>query len=84
VAVTLAYRGEQDAVSVPAGAIVRDVSGTAWVYEVVAEHQFERRRVEVERVDGGHAHLARGLAEGARVVVAGSVELFGFEFGAGK
>jgi cobalt-zinc-cadmium efflux system membrane fusion protein len=84
VAVTLTYGGETSGATIPTNAVIRDVSGTAWVYEVVSEHNFERRRVEIDRVDGATAHLLRGIAEGARVVAEGSVELYGFEFGSGK
>jgi RND family efflux transporter MFP subunit len=84
VAVTLAYGGETSNTSIPASAVMRDVGGTAWVYEAVSEHTFERRRVEIERVDGPSAHLLRGMSEGARVVAAGAAELYGFEFGSGK
>jgi hypothetical protein len=40
--------------------------------------------VEVSRVVGGKAVLALGPKLGTPVVTAGSVELFGTEFGAGK
>jgi RND family efflux transporter MFP subunit len=84
VAVTLSYRGDAEMTSVPAAAVVRDVNGTAWIYEALADHAYERRRVEIERVDTGLALVSRGVAPGARVVAEGSAELYGFEFGAGK
>ncbi len=84
VAVTLGYRGDAEAIHVPAEAVVRDVGGTAWVYEAVADHAFERRRIEVDRVAGGFALVSRGLAPDARVVAEGAAELYGFEFGSGK
>jgi RND family efflux transporter MFP subunit len=84
VALTLTYAGETSGTSIPASAVIRDVGGTAWVYEAVSEHAFERRRVEVERVEEGFASVSRGIAEGARVVAEGSAELYGFEFGSGK
>jgi len=37
--------------------------------------------VEVSRIAGDRASLARGPAPGARVVTAGAAELFGTEFG---
>jgi membrane fusion protein, heavy metal efflux system len=84
VAVTLTYAGEATQTSVPAASVIRDVSGMAWVYEAVADNTFERRRVEVEHVEGSDARLARGLAPGVKVVAEGAPELYGFEFGSGK
>lgn len=69
------------ALDVPASAILTDINGGEWVYVETAPRQFERRRVEVARIVGGRAMLARGLACGVRVVTAGAAELFGTEFG---
>ncbi len=69
------------AIEVPASAILTDINGGEWVYVETAPRQFERRRVEVARIVGGRASLARGLASGVRVVTAGAAELFGTEFG---
>lgn len=84
VAVTLAYGEELRAVHVPESAIVRDVTGTAWVYVVAGEHAYERRRVEVDAITEHGARLSRGLADGVAVVTTGVSELFGVEFGTGK
>lgn len=69
------------ALDVPASAILIDINGGEWVYVETAPRQYERRRVEVARIVGGRAMLARGLASGVRVVTAGAAELFGTEFG---
>lgn len=69
------------ALDVPASAIVTDINGGEWVYVETAPRQYERRRVEVARITGGRAMLARGLASGVRVVTTGAAELFGTEFG---
>lgn len=84
VALTLVYAGDVDGLCVPPGAVVRDVAGGSWVYVTHSPHVFERRRVEVERVVGTCARIARGLGPDAQVVATGAVELFGFEFGSGK
>ena len=84
VEVTLATHGRTERAQVPWSAVLHDVHGGAWVYENTAPHVFVRRRVEVERVEGASALLARGPAPGARIVTAGAAELFGTEFGAGK
>jgi hypothetical protein len=69
---------------VPYGAVVHDVLGGAGVYVAKGPTEFERVRVEVERVDGSLAVLARGPKAGTAVVVTGTAEHFGTEFGAGK
>jgi len=67
--------------SVPASAIVYDIHGGEWTYVRVGPHAYERRRVQVARIDGTAAMLARGLSDSDRVVTAGAAELFGTEFG---
>jgi membrane fusion protein, heavy metal efflux system len=90
VGVTLSERapeqpGQSDeSLVVPWSAVAHDINGGAWVYENVAPQQYVRRRVEVRRVVGSQAVLARGPAAGAKIVTAGVAELFGTEFGAGK
>ncbi len=84
VGVTLAERDSEESLVVPWSAIVHDINGGAWVYENIAPQQYARRRVEVRRVVGSLAALARGPAVGAKVVTAGAAELFGAEFGVGK
>jgi hypothetical protein len=69
------------ALDVPASAILTDINGGEWVYVETAARTYERRRVEVARITGGRAVLARGLDAGAKVVTAGAAELFGTEFG---
>lgn len=83
VTVDVPLRTAREAAVVPWSAVVFDVSGGAWVYEVVRDRTFARKRVAVERVAGDVAVLARGPAAGARVVAVGAAELFGTEFGAG-
>lgn len=69
--------------AVPWSAVVTDVHGGEWVYEVTAPGTFARRRVAVRRVEGDRALLSRGPREGATVVAVGAMELYGTEFGAG-
>lgn len=82
--VTIALREPEDALVVPWNAVLHDVNGGHWVYEQTAAHVFARRRVEVRRVAGTLAVLARGPQPGTLVVTDGAVELFGTEFGTGK
>jgi RND family efflux transporter MFP subunit len=69
---------------VPWSAVVFDAVGGAWVYVETTEHAYERRRVDLARVEGDLAVLERGPSPASRVVRAGASELFGVEFGAGK
>jgi len=83
VMVQLPLRARTSMAVVPDGAIVWDIHGGAWVYEVAGAHTFLRRRVEVHHVAGGEARVSRGLSAGTEVVTVGAAELFGVEFGAG-
>ncbi len=84
VGVTLSLKGSTDSLVVPWSAVVYDINGGAWVYENTAPQQFVRRRVEVTRVAGSQAVLARGPAVGTKIVTTGVAELFGTEFSTGK
>ena len=85
VGATLTLVGAEESTVVPWSAILHDAQASTWVYVQVAEHAYERRRVEVERVSGDVAVLARGPEVGTAVVVTAATELFGTEFGsAGK
>lgn len=75
---------DERGLAVPLSAVVRDMSGGSWVYERTDSVTFIRRRVEVARVAGSLAILASGPKPGTKVVTAGTAELFGTEFGAGK
>jgi len=75
---------EEKALVAPLSAVVRDMSGGAWVYERADSTRFVRRRIDIARVVGGRAVLAMGPRVGTRIVTAGAAELFGTEFGTGK
>lgn len=68
----------------PFNAVLHDIHGGQWVYEVVAPHTYARRRIQVARVSGGLAVLATGPGAGTKIVTDGSAELFGTEFFTGK
>lgn len=70
--------------AIPLTALVRDMNGGSWVYERKDSVTFIRRRVDVARLSGAYAILAMGPKAGTPIVTAGSAELFGTEFGAGK
>ncbi|CAN5309094.1 hypothetical protein BH11PSE5_BH11PSE5_22740 [soil metagenome] len=81
VAVALPLGGTDAGLSVPTGAIVRDIYGGEWVYRRTALNSYVRQRIEVASVTGDVALLSRGLQRGAEIVTDGAAELFGTEFG---
>jgi len=83
VMVELPLKSSEKGLVVPEASLLYDIHGDAWVYEDLGGHAYARRRVQVARHAGDRAVIARGLAEGAKVVTAGAAELFGTEFGAG-
>lgn len=84
VMVDLPMNGERESLVVPRAAVIRDIHGIGWVYTRSGPHQFERARVTVQFTTDALAVLSSGPAEGTEIVVDGSAELFGTEFGAGK
>jgi multidrug efflux pump subunit AcrA (membrane-fusion protein) len=69
---------------VPDSAMLYDLHGSTWVYVDQGNNTYVRRRVDVARHVAGKIVIARGLAQGTRVVTRGAAELFGTEFGTGK
>jgi RND family efflux transporter MFP subunit len=84
VAVELRLHGEEQSLTVPDKSILYDIYGGTWVYSVVSDRCFERRRVAIRYTLDGRAVLAEGPPQGTAVVVDGAAELFGTEFGIGK
>jgi cobalt-zinc-cadmium efflux system membrane fusion protein len=84
VSVQVPLTGEEQALVVPTAAVVYDLNGGAWVYEATGATTFVRRRIEVRSQVGGKTLITRGIDAGKKVVTAGTAELFGTEFGAGK
>lgn len=84
VGAALPLRAEQESLVVPWSAVLHDIHGGTWVYEMVAPQTFVRRRVQVRYVVNSIAVLATGPKPGAMVVTDGASELFGTEFGFGK
>jgi RND family efflux transporter MFP subunit len=68
------------AITIPESAILRDLQGGTWVYEVRAPHVFARRRVELGGPAGSGVVVTRGLDDGVRIVTVGAAELYGTEF----
>ncbi len=84
VEVSLALQGSEESLVAPAAGVLYDIHGNTWLYESLGEQAYTRRRVEVRRIVGANAILARGPSVGAKIVTDGAAELFGTEFGAGK
>lgn len=84
VVVQLEAEGQEPRLAVPWSSVVRDAEGGAWVFVRLAPHQYRRQRVEVQRREGEQLVLSRGPVAGTPVVVAGAVELWGYELGADR
>jgi membrane fusion protein, heavy metal efflux system len=84
VRVTLATRVPSEVLVVPRASVLLDAVGGTWVYARTADHAYERRRIDVARIENDFAVLARGPDVGTPVVSVGASALFGVEFGVGK
>lgn len=84
VTVFLSTNHPAEALVVPFSSVVFDALGGAWIYAEKAEHVYERRRIDIARIEDDLAVLAQGPAASTRIVRAGTSELFGVEFGVGK
>ncbi len=84
VGVRIPLIGEAESLTLPWSAVIHDIHGGTWVYEMTAEHKFARRRIVVRFAQEGIAVLASGPAVGTKVVTAGATELFGTEVGFSK
>jgi RND family efflux transporter MFP subunit len=89
VAVSVPLQGEGESLVVPSSAVLYDIHGTSWVYEQIEPLVYARHRVLVAYVtppDAAQSEMAvlsEGPEPGTEVVVEGTAELFGTEFGAG-
>jgi cobalt-zinc-cadmium efflux system membrane fusion protein len=83
VSVQLALAGAANsasALTIPESAVLRDLQGGTWVYEVRAPHVYARRRVELGDASPGGVPVTRGLTANTRIVTVGAAELYGTEF----
>jgi len=69
--------------TVPYSTLLYDAKGDTWVFEVVEPRSYQRKRVEVENVDGETVVMAGGPAPGTAVVTVGAALLYGTELGTG-
>jgi hypothetical protein len=68
---------------VPHAAVLYDEHGDTWAFTSPEPLTFLRRRIEVDRIEGGLAVLQDGPAPGTTVVTVGAAELLGAELGVG-
>jgi hypothetical protein len=78
---TARVQREGQHIVVPYAALVYDPEGKSWVYTRVDRLSYTRVEVDVDRVEGRRALLAKGPAPGTEVVTVGAVEVYGTELG---
>jgi hypothetical protein len=83
VQVRISLTTAKDSLVVPWSAVVHDINGGSWVYQLVGPRTYARRAVQVTSVNGDSAALASGPAADSVIVITGVAELFGTEFGVG-
>lgn len=66
---------------IPYDAVLYDASGKTFTYTSPRRLQFVRRPIHVARIEGSRAILSSGPPVGTAVVVIGSQELYGSEYG---
>jgi hypothetical protein len=69
---------------VPHAAVLYDEQGDTWTFTSPEPLTFVRRRIEIDRIEGGRAVLQDGPATGTTVVTVGAAELLGAELGVGE
>lgn len=67
--------------SIPYAAVLYDPDGGTWTYTSPRPLVFVRRDVTLDSIEGKTAILAKGPPVGSRVVVEGSTEIWGVEYG---
>lgn len=82
--VSMPMKDSEESLTVPNGAVLHDIYGGTWVYVPGDDNSFRRERIIVKFLTEDTAVLSAGPPVGTKVVVAGSAELFGTEFGPGK
>lgn len=80
VLVELALRGEQNARSVPQGAVLYDAAGSAWVYACRGQNAFQRERIDPIRLVRDDVVFTNGPALDSCVASVGTVAIYGTEF----
>ncbi len=84
VSIILPIRSTEKTNAIPYSAIVYDIHGGTWVYVKTAENTFVRHRIELKSIVSDTVFYTRGPTTGTEIVISGTAELFGSEFGSGK
>lgn len=74
-------RGNGKRTVIPYAAVLYDPDGKTWTYTSPQRLVFVREDIKVDRIDGNSAILTAGPPAGTAVVVVGSDELWGVEYG---
>ena len=82
--VSMLMKDSEESLTIPNGAVLLDIYGGTWVYVPGDDNSYRRERIIVRYLTEDTAVLSAGPAVGTKVVVGGSAELFGTEFGPGK
>lgn len=82
--VTGADGAPADRTTVPYSALLYDVNGNTWVFEVVDQRSFLRKRVNVENIDDETVIMTSGPVAGTTIVTVGAAVLYGTELGTGS
>ncbi len=82
--VSMPMKDNEESLTIPNGAVLHDIYGGTWVYVPGDDNSYRRERIIVRYLTEDTAVLSAGPAVGTKVVVGGSAELFGTEFGPGK
>jgi hypothetical protein len=78
---TSTVTGKKGNLIVDYAALIYDKKGLTWVYSVTAPLTFMRVAVEVKRIEGNKAILAKGPKPRTKVVTQGATEVYGAELG---
>jgi RND family efflux transporter MFP subunit len=82
--VNLPLQEDSENYILPYSSVVYDIHGGTWVYINTAPNEYIRQRIELKDVIDNQAIYRRGPPPATAVVILGTAELFGTEFGGGK
>lgn len=69
--------------AIPYASVIYSEDGRTWAYVCPQPLRFVRVEIDVARIDGDEAVLAKGPPAGARVVTTGAAQVYGAEFEVG-
>jgi len=69
--------------TLPYSALLYDSKGNTWVFEVIEPRTYQRKKVDVEVVEGETLVMRSGPSLAATIVTVGAAVLYGTELGTG-